>query len=414
MPEKSHFLTKICLLFALIILSKSCNPEFETEDAHDSRVLMISIDGFRYDYLEYGSTPVLDSLITSGVMAESLIPVFPSKTFPNHITQVTGLYPENHGIVSNRMYDAQFDEYYSIGAASESVRDGKWYDGEPIWVTARKQGLASAVMYWPGSEAEILGMRPDFYFAYDGQIKVSARIEQVLEWIASPSNAPELILMYLGDIDRVGHRFGPNSSEMSSALVTLNSQLSQLFSEIQNLGYSDKLNLVVVSDHGMEEISRDKVIFLDDYIAMDQVEVINWSPILELIPLHGNLDSTYAVMKNIPHMQVFKKRETPDSWHFKNNSRITPLVAVADLGWSITSHDYFLKHPAAFTGGTHGYPVKAKSMHGIFIASGPSFASNKETSSVKAVDIYELLCYLLQIQPSENQGSLDSWMPLLN
>ena len=170
------------------------------------------MDGFRWDYFDKTATPNFDEIIRGGSKAAALIPVFPTKTFPNHISIVTGKYPENHGIIANRMYDPVFNEYYYIGEGSKPVLDGKWYEAEPIWVTVEKAGLKSMTMFWPASEAEIMGYRPTEYFVYNGSIKHDDRINQVLKWLDYPANKrPTFISLYFSHTDSYGHRYGPDS-----------------------------------------------------------------------------------------------------------------------------------------------------------------------------------------------------------
>lgn len=412
------FLIKLGLLF-LLLLAKSCDtaPE-DTTDAgthSDPLILLVSIDGFAADYLDRVETSTLDSLMLAGVVADGLEPVFPSKTFPNHYTQVTGLYPNNHGIISNRMYDPEFEEYFTIGSDSRSARDGKWYSGEPIWVTASRQGLITATMFWPGSDADIMGMRPDLHYAYNGEISQNERVLQVLEWISMGSNRPDMITLYFEQVDQVGHLHGPNSRAVEDAVITTDELLNVLLTGISDLGMARQTNIIIVSDHGMAELSRDRVIFLDDYISLEEVEVINWSPVLEIIPV-GNTE--HRILNQLKgsheHLKVYTKGNTPVHWNFGTHSRITPVIGVADAGWSVSSRAYFKQHPNAYTGGAHGYDPHAPSMHGIFIASGPAFQSAGRMGVVSSVHLYELLCGILEITPSENDGNLEVWDGVLN
>ncbi len=412
------YLIKISLLILLLFLAKACETVKEASGpdvGHAPLLLLISIDGFAYDYFDKAETPTLDSLIDVGVKAEALIPVFPSKTFPNHYTQVTGLYPENHGIISNRMFDPGFNQYFTIGSESSSTGDGKWYQGEPIWVTARTQGMTTATMFWPGSDAEIKGIRPNYYYPYNGAVSPDDRIEQVLMWMKMGTSRPQLITLYFEQVDRVGHLHGPNSPAVESAISAIDGYLEKLMKSIALLGFANKVNVMIVSDHGMAAQSREKVIFLDDYIDLAMVEVVNWSPVAELIPVSGKEAQLYRQLLEVhPHLKVYRKGALPERWHFNYHPRITPIVAVADAGWSIGSRIYFEAHPKAYKGGTHGYDPAVPAMQGIFIALGPSFQSGVETSAVEAVHLYELMCAVLGLIPAENDGRLDVWSSVLN
>ena len=201
---------KITILFLLFIIL-SCVKEDSVEYDLAPTVILISLDGFRWDYSSRVSTPNLDLLVENGVSSESYIPVFPSKTFPNHLSIVTGCYPENHGIISNSMYDEEWDAEYYIGENSEPVTESRWYEAEPIWVTAEKQGQVTATYFWPGSEAEINGERPTYYFQYDGSVPNEDRVQQVLDWIDLPSGSrPVFMTLYFSNADSWGHQYGPD------------------------------------------------------------------------------------------------------------------------------------------------------------------------------------------------------------
>ena len=390
--------------------------DLSEQSVSDHRILLlISVDGFAYDYFDKAETPTLDSLINIGVKADALIPVFPSKTFPNHYTQVTGLYPENHGIISNRMYDPHFDEYFSIGAGSITAKDGKWYHGEPIWVTAKNQGMITATMYWPGSDADIGGSRPNYYFPYNGAISLEDRIQQVIKWMQLERSQPQLITMYFEQIDRIGHLHGPNSHAIETAIEDIDTHLGKLMSDISMLGLAEAINIIIVSDHGMATQSREKVIFLDDYINLSDVEFVNWSPVAEIIPAEGQEELIFDQLNNVNgHLKVYLKGTMPERWHFNSHPRITPIIAVADVGWSIGSREYFESHPKAYKGGTHGYDPVVPAMGGIFIASGPSFQSGVDMDAVEAIHLYELMCNVLGVLPSENDGRLEVWDVVMN
>lgn len=415
--DNYRYLIKVSLLFLLVLLSKSCETDKNESDLEIEKplVLLISIDGFAYDYFDRAETPTFDSLIASGAKAESLTPVFPSKTFPNHYTQVTGLYPENHGVVSNRMYDPNYNEYFSIGSQSTTANQGKWYQGEPIWATANKQGLLTATMFWPGSDAEINGMRPDYYYAYNGAISPNDRIDQVIKWLEWGSNRPQLITLYFEDVDHAGHLYGPHSQAVERSVMSIDRYLGKLMRAISFERLNKRINIIVVSDHGMVAVSRDQVVFLDDFINLGDVEIVNWSPVAEIIPVSGKEQLLFDQLKNAhDHLNVYQKGSIPPRWHFNSHIRITPIVAIADLGWSISSSDYFDEHPQAYRGGAHGYDPAEPAMGGIFVASGPDFRSGTSIDRVESIHLYELLCHLLRIVPSENDGKLEAWKGILN
>jgi predicted AlkP superfamily pyrophosphatase or phosphodiesterase len=238
-----------------------------------STILLISLDGFRWDYFEKTDTPNLDRLAQTGVKARGLIPVFPTKTFPNHYSIITGLYPENNGVVGNIMFDPIMVDTFSV-YERESVSDGRWYGGEPLWVTAEKQGVTAATMFWAGSEAEINGLRPSYWHPYDHDLPHADRIQQALAWFdLPPERRPRLICMYFPDIDDGGH-IGTNSPELMEVIQRVDSSLGVIFEGLIQRGMMEKINIVVLSDHGMTEIDSTQVIFLDDYIDIKKAGVV--------------------------------------------------------------------------------------------------------------------------------------------
>ncbi|MFQ6615295.1 MAG: ectonucleotide pyrophosphatase/phosphodiesterase [Fidelibacterota bacterium] len=381
-----------------------------------SPLVLISMDGFRWDYMDRTETPNMDYLVDHGVKAESMIPVFPSKTFPNHITIVTGLYPENHGIVSNTMYDEVFDAWYRIGQGSESVKESRWYEGEPIWVTAERQGETAATFFWPASEAEISGIRPTYWYAYDGSVPNAQRIQQVIRWLDLPNDErPDFITLYFSDADSWGHRVGPEDPRMDSVIHELDAAIGMLLDTLRARDSLDDMNMIVTSDHGMTATSPDRVIFLDDYINLEDVLVVDWSPVAMIRPNPGMEEAVYARLNEAhPSMAVYRKEEIPERFHYRNHRRITPLVCVADEGWSISYRAYPESHPDPYEGGTHGYDNRLRSMHATFIASGPAFQDGLVVDSFQNIHLYELMCHILNLDPADNDGSLDSVRIMLN
>lgn len=394
------------LVFGLSL--ESCGRQEDT--APVSPVVLISMDGFRWDYRDRTDTPNLDYLVDHGVKAESMIPVFPSKTFPNHLTIVTGLYPENHGIVSNTMYDDVFDAWYRIGQGSESVKESRWYEGEPIWVTAEKQGETAATFFWPASEADIAGIRPTYWYTYDESIGNTERVQQVIRWLDLPRDErPVFITLYFSDTDTWGHRVGPQGLELDSVIHELDAAIGMLLDSLKARDSVDEVNMIVTSDHGMTATSDDRVIFLDDYINLEDVLMVEWSPLAMIRPNAGKEEAIYAQLYQAhPNMAVYRKEEVPERFHYRNHRRITPLVCLADEGWSISSRGYAETHPGAYDGGTHGYDNRLKSMHATFIASGPAFKDGLVVDSFENVHLYELMCHILNLDPADNDGSLDS------
>ena len=405
---------KKSIYFCFTILIISCAKKIENDvsviNDLGPTVILISLDGFRWDYLSKTDTPNLDILVENGVISESLIPVFPSKTFPNHLSIVTGCFPENHGILSNNMYDQEWDAEYYIGENSDPVKDGRWYDAEPIWVTAEKQGKLTGTYFWPGSEAEINGTRPSYYGVYDGDISREDRVQKILEWIDLPKQSrPVFMTLYFSDVDSWGHNIGPDAIGMNSIIKEIDESIGLLVSGLNKREILDNINIIITSDHGMAGLSRDRVIFLDDYININDVRMVDWSPVAMILPEDDSIVSTYSALYNAhPQMSVFKKEDVPARLHFNNHRRIPPIICIAADGWSISDRDYFDENPYSFTGGTHGYEPINKSMHGIFIASGPGLKEGLTIDSFSSIHIYEVIAHILDIDTPENDASFDS------
>jgi predicted AlkP superfamily pyrophosphatase or phosphodiesterase len=373
-------------------------------------VLLVSIDGFRYDYCEKAETPNLQRLIKNGAKAKWLIPQFPTKTFPNHYSIVTGLRPENHGIVSNTMFDPEFNEGFSLRNL-KAIRDGKWWGGEPLWVTVEKQGQIAATYFWPGSEAEIAGHRPTYWKEYNHSMPDSQRVRDIMQWLELPaSQRPTFLTLYFATVDDAGHAFGPESDSVKIAIRAIDRVIGFLIDELSARGVFEQVNLIIVSDHGMAQTSAERVIFLDDYVDSTLVRVIDWSPVAQLLPLPGKEDEVYRRLFNAhPRLRVYRKAEIPERWHFRNHRRIMPILAVADDGWVISSRRGGRRREA---GGDHGYDNQAQSMRAFFAAHGPAFRSGVEVEPFENIHLYNLVCRILQLTPAPNDGD-DSALNML-
>ncbi len=256
---------RICRLsiLCLTVLLSACQSPFNKPDPY---VVMLSLDGFRWDYPDRFETPNLDRLAASGVKAEGLIPCFPTKTFPNHYSIVTGLHPDHHGIVQNSFYDPGTARYFSI-RNRQTVGDGSFYEGEPIWVTAEKQGIRTASYFWVGSEAPYAGMHPSIWKEYDEDVPFEARIDSVIAWLKLPEpKRPGLITFYMHEPDSRGHRLGPDNPELGEMIAYLDSLVGVLVNKLADLDISQQINLIVTSDHGMGEVSPQRYIDLASYV----------------------------------------------------------------------------------------------------------------------------------------------------
>ncbi|MGA1998764.1 MAG: ectonucleotide pyrophosphatase/phosphodiesterase [Terriglobales bacterium] len=411
-----HLISRKLRAYVVLVLLLLASNVFAA-DVRDLKptVILISIDGFRYDYFGKAPTPNLDSLIARGVRARYMVPSFPTKTFPNHYTLVTGLYPAHHGIIANTMWDDALHATFKMSDRKQ-VQDARWWGGEPIWVTAQKAGQKTAPMYWPGSEAAIEGLIPTYWEAWDEKNKTTFeyRVSKVLSWLDLPApERPTFLTLYFENVDQAGHDFGPDSPQLHAAMERVDQAIGLLLQGLAARRIEDQVNIVVVSDHGMAACSRQRLIMLDDYVDPSNVIVVDTSPVLAAKAKDGNNAALVAKLKLVPHLTVYTPDTVPQRLYYTGNPRITPVIAVADVGWKITSHDYVAKHPDNKYGGDHGYDNAAPEMRAIFVAAGPAFKPHRSLPGFPNVDVYPLLAYLLNVAPASNDGDLRVFKPVL-
>jgi predicted AlkP superfamily pyrophosphatase or phosphodiesterase len=387
-------------------------PAFAADRINDLRptVILVSLDGFRSDYLGRIATPNLHAIMDRGVHAKYMIPSFPTKTFPNHYTIATGLYPAHHGIIANYMYDPDLNEKFNKNDPKAST-DARWWGGEPIWVTAEKQGLRTAPLMWPGAMVARAGIRPTFTQAYDKQATPDDRVDKLVSLLDLPVNErPQLLTLYIDVVDQAGHDFGPRSQQVAEAVQQSDRAIGRLLSALKERGIEDQVNLIVVSDHGMSPQSLKKTVFLDDYIEMDSVDVIDGTPVVTLRPKDGNYDTLYTKLKRVPHAKAYRASEVPERWHFSGSHRIPPVFLLADDEWTITTHEYLKGHKLEL--GNHGFDNTSKNMRALFMAAGPAFQQGTMKPFAN-VHLYSLFAYLLNISPAQTDGSIDVFKSVL-
>lgn len=375
-------------------------------------VVLVSLDGFRPDYLDRPPAARLRGLAAQGVRARWLRPVAPTLTFPNHYTIVTGLYPAHHGIVGNSIRDPAIGYPFSI-RDTVAVRDPRWWGGEPIWVTAQRQGRRTAAYFWPGSEAPIEGMHPTWYRRFDPSVPDRDRVDQALAWLRlPPDSAPALVLLYMGDVDQAGHAFGPDAPQEDSAIARVDSAIGRLVDGLATSGLTDLVDLLIVSDHGMAAVDSSRTIYLDDYLDPTTVEIPELAPTLQIWPRQGSADSVYrALAGRNPGLTVYRRADLPPRFHFDSTPRIAPVVALAAEGWLVTTHERASASPPPR--GMHGYDPALPSMQALFLARGPSFRRGVTVPGFENVHLYPLLAGLLGIAPAPSDGRLDSLPRLL-
>ncbi len=401
---------QILLLLIAGILLTSYKPYHKKDQAKSKPYLIVlSLDGFRWNYPEEAKTPVLDSLKKAGVFAE-MIPSFPSKTFPNHYTIATGLYPDHHGIVMNQFYAPGLKKYYSV-SNRKSVRNGVFYGGEPIWNTARKQGVCSATLFWVGSEANIQKMHANYWYPYNQKLPFASRIDSVAHWLSLPKKVrPHLIMWYYPEPDGTGHHYGPHSKQVIQMLEQLDTWLGKFFTTMRRLPNFKQLNFIITSDHGMQTLSPKREIILDKHVDTADLKIISGSnPVFNIQVKPGKLQVVYKALKKVAHMHVWKHDSLPGYLHYGHNPRTLDLTMVADPGWSL-----YWSWRISGEKGTHGYdPYTDRAMHAIFYAAGPAFKNGYQGHSFKNVDLYPLMAKILHLKPAPTDGNLNEIKAML-
>jgi predicted AlkP superfamily pyrophosphatase or phosphodiesterase len=390
---------------ACLIVAAACGQTGVSAPSGGSTVVLIGVDGFHPSYLERPGSRHLRELARTGVRARSLIPVFPTITFPNFYTMATGLYPEHHGIVSNTMVDSSLGRFALRDRAA--VGDPRWWGGEPIWATAVRQGKRAATFFWPGSDVAIGGVRPTWYKVFDAAVPNAVRVTQVLDWLSLPAHrVPALITVYFGDVDDAGHQFGPEAPETDAAIARVDSAVGAIMNGLKQRGLEGRVNLVVVSDHGMAKVEPGHLIYLDNAVDPATVSIVDQGAVLSLLPPPGTADSVLRSLARTPHLRVYRKQDLA-RYHYGSHPRIPEIVAVADEGWLVTT-----RGPAAIRSrlsrGAHGYPPETPSMQAIFLARGPAFEKGVVVPPFQNIHVYALLAHLLGVKPAPNDGSLDS------
>ncbi len=376
-------------------------------------VVLVSYDGFRHDYVEKFGAPNFEKLIEAGTSAEMMIPSFPSKTFPNHYTVVTGMYPGNHGLVGNTFYDLDRDTVYTM-RKRELVEDAYYYGGLPLWQLVQRAGMKSASYFWVGSEAPVAGSFPDYYEIYEHERPNEQRVAAVLDWLRLPkAERPRLITLYFSLVDSQGHDTGPNAPETGEAVKEADRLLGLL---MDGLGEIDlPVNLIVTSDHGMYEIQRkeETFIFLDDYLPEEDpgYRLVNTGTHAHLyFSDRMQMDKLYPMLKAKEEaFSVYRKSETPARWHYRDHRRIGDLLIAAEPGHLLTTRRAMEERPVSRNvWGVHGYdPYTTPEMGGIFYAMGPDIKQGVKLPPFENVHVYPLVAKILGLEaPEEVDGEL--------
>lgn len=387
--------------------------------------ILISLDGFRADFLTRGVTPTLNQFIAEGVSPKYMKPSFPSVTFPNHYTLVTGLYPESHGVVGNTFWDPDLEAEFHYTDPARSMQPKWWAEGEPLWVAAEKQNVKSAIHMWPGSEAGV-EYGASYVDKFNGSEVLSRKTERILSLLDLPSIEnelvsklrPQFIAAYVPNVDSMGHKFGPNSTEVWDTISSVDAMLHDIFMGLEERNLTSLVNVVVVSDHGMATTSTDRLIQLDDLIDLDLVEHIDGWPLYGLRPkdpidLRGLYDRLLVESQSSGNFEVYLKEDMPERYHFSNNERIAPLWVIPNTGWAIVHKEDFDVKKAKAKGetynpkGLHGYDHEHPLMRAIFVARGPAFPHkpNSKLENFQNTEVYNIVCDSLGVEPKPNNGT---------
>ncbi|NXO63213.1 ENPP4 triphosphatase, partial [Phainopepla nitens] len=383
----------LVLFFAGILLCCACS-------AGDSvpRLLLVSFDGFRADYLETYKLPHLQEFIEGGVLVKEVMNAFITKTFPNHYTIVTGLYEESHGIVANDMYDADAKKKFSQFNDSDPFW---WNEAVPIWVTNQQQGKgASAAAMWPGSDVKINNTTPHFFMKYNFSVKFEERVERIVAWLNSSDPVVNFAALYWEEPDASGHKYGPEDRQhMRGVLEEVDKHVGFLMNKLKASGLWDTVNVIITSDHGMASCSAEKLIVLDECLGRGNYTLVDKTPVAAVLP-RQNKEDVYNLLKNCSsHMKVYLKEEIPDRFHYRHHKRIQPIILVADEGWTIVQNESLSKL------GDHGYDNALPSMHPFLAARGPAFRRGRGLGSLRSVDIYPAMCHVLGLAPRPHNGT---------
>lgn len=394
----------LLLLAALVQLANaqtSASQGSPLGSTNKNLVLLVSIDGFRNDYLERGITPNLLALAQQGTLARKFEPVFPTITFPNHYALVTGRYPDHNGMVNNTMYDPSRTEQVFRLSDRNAIENPLWWEeGTPLWVTLKKQGKLSSTMFWVGSESLNQGIQPHDWLRYDNNLSSSDRTKQLLRWLnrEDPERA-DFATLYFSEVDSKGHEFGPDSPEVNASIASADRAIGELVQGLQTRGLAQKTTLIVTSDHGMAQITPERAIDLSTYAEGLGSAKIQWTgPLAGFEVGPGDKPALLSRLKNNTNMDCWAKEDVPSKYHFGTHRRVPQIVCLAKAGWSTVANRSQKVIP-----GQHGHDPSDPAMQGLFIIHGPQIKSAR-LETVRNIDVYNLLVRLLNVVGEKSDG----------
>ncbi|XP_021925441.1 bis(5'-adenosyl)-triphosphatase enpp4-like isoform X2 [Zootermopsis nevadensis] len=414
---------QVCMKGILYIVLSYCHHVGSTSDY--PIILVVSYDGFRYNYFDKNITPNINKVRTSGSHAEYMRNVFITKTFPNHHSIATGVYPEVHGILANYVYDPHYGKILRYS-------DEFWHFNDavvPIWTLNEKagEGRHSGVMMWPGGGDEVYqNTTLTFSHGYNSSVPFSDRVDTVLSWILHPQTPANLVFLYFEEPDKTAHVYGPESQEVQEVIVKVDDVTGYLVKKLEENNLTDAVNVFLLSDHGFETVTTSRIINVTDVIKGMNYTVVGNSPTLHIYPNDGDGDAIYNALKNaskeIGHFSVYHKEEILERWHYKNNRRAPPIFVLADESYAFDDmYQYVDEYEKStnktitdnVTFGVHGYDNNEKNMQPFFVAFGPLIKKQYKIAPFDNVDLYSLFCYMLYLNSSVTNGTLDNVKSLL-
>jgi predicted AlkP superfamily pyrophosphatase or phosphodiesterase len=404
-------LRSLILRLATLVAIAICAPVAWAEaPARPVTVILISIDGLGPGQLQRGHSPTLDRLMAEGAWGP-MRPSFPTVTFPNHYTLVTGRHPDGHGVVSNMMEDPAIPGVTFEMSNRAAVTDGLWWDqAEPIWVTAETAGLKTGVLFWPGSEAAIRGVRPTYWDRFRYGLRGDGRVDRVLEWLdAEGPDRPVFLTLYFDLVDTMGHHYGPGDPRVDEAIASVDGSIARLMQGLEARGMAENTVLVIVSDHGIAAAPQDQVIRLGPAVTSGAARILHEGAFAGLAPVEGReAEAEAELLAPHPHMRCWRRGEGPERLGAGRNARWAPIQCLADVGWRILGADTRVRGR-----GEHGYDNQAPEMQAVFIAHGPGVAQGRLVDGMEAVDVHPLLGRLLGIEVPAGDGRPEATLAVM-
>ena len=401
-----------CRWFVLVLalMTAGCATASRPALSKAPLTILVSIDGFRADYLDRGITPTLSALAADGARG-AMRPSFPSLTYPNHYTLVTGKRPDHNGVVNNTMDDSEIPGVKFAMSNHDAVGDGRWWDmAKPIWVSAEQQGVHAGTLFWPGSEAQIDGVRPSRWKTFDMKVASDERVDILLSWIDAKDPALGFATLYFDPVDTQGHHYGPDSPELNAAVAQVDAAIARLVAGLKARGLYDTTNIVVVADHGMASQPLGGLVDVATLVDPAKALFVSTGSVVAVRPLPGfEAEVTAALSRPIPNLTCWEKDKIPARYGYGTNRRVPPIVCLAETGWYFATaaaiKKRWVEHPR--DGGAHGYDPADPTMRAVFVARGPAFKAGVVLPLFDNVDVYPLLTTVIGVKGDSGDGALD-------